>query len=132
MGAFAKLLYKQLVSCLALRAISSKSPPPSSCCRKIKISVVFIYVLAVYAFHFRFITFREQHSFLILTPDTTLHFHYKHTPQHRTALGKYSFPFRRLHTFRFPTSLSHSFPMVFLFSAKCLPQKHPQYFPTTL
>ena len=32
-----------------------------------------------------FCVFREQHSFLILTPDTTLHFHYKHTPQHHIA-----------------------------------------------
>lgn len=87
-------------------------------------------MLAVYAFHSRSITYREQHSFLILTPDTTFHFHYKHTPQNRTALGKYSFPFRRLHTFRFPTSyfLTH-FQWCFLFSAKCLPQKQPQCFP---
>lgn len=61
------------------------SPPPFSCCRKIKNMCCVYFVLAVYAFHSRSITFREQHSSLILTPDTTLHFHYKHTPQHRTA-----------------------------------------------
>ena len=27
--------------------------------------------------------------------------------------GKYSFPFRKLHSFRFPQALSHAFPMVF-------------------
>ena len=29
------------------------------------------------------------------------------------GFGKYSFPFRKLHSFRFPQALSHAFPMVF-------------------
>ena|GEM_PF-3960093 len=55
--------------------------------------------------------------------NTSFHFHYKHTPQHRTASGKYSFPFRRLYLFRFPISLfPRIFNGIFLFSAKRLPQ----------
>ena len=63
--------------------------------------------------------------------NTSFHLHYKHTPQHRTALGKYSFPFRKLHSFRFPTSLFQRIPNGnFLFSAVCLPQ-NSLIFPTT-
>lgn len=38
------------------------------------------------------------------------------------GFGKYSFPFRKLHSFRFPQALFNANPMVYFISAACLPR----------
>ena len=87
---------------------------------------MFIHVLAVYDFHFRSIPFQELRSFLMLTPDTSLHFHSNHTLQHPAASGNTHFHFASSIHSVFPKSFSHAFPMVcFSFLRRVSPIKSP-------
>jgi hypothetical protein len=71
MGTDVKLLFKQLVSYSALRAISSISPPPISCAEN-KICQLIVHVLAVNTFHF--VSIRSGRFRASTEP--TLHFAY--------------------------------------------------------
>jgi hypothetical protein len=73
---------------------------------------LFVYVLAVYDSHFRFIPSQELHSFLTLAPDTAFHFHSNHTLQHPAASENTHFHFASFIHFVFPKPFPHAFPMV--------------------
>jgi len=76
--------FKQLVRCLALRA-SPHSPPPYSCSRKQKQSVLIYPCACGIYIAFKPITFQELRSYLTSHPYISFRFHLMHTPQHRTA-----------------------------------------------
>jgi hypothetical protein len=111
MGTDVKLLFKQLVSYSALRAISSISPPPISCAEN-KICQLIVHVLAVNAFHF--VSIRSGRFRTSTEP--TLHFAYIAsihliTPRLREILISIS----QAHSFVFPNPFSNAFPAVHIY-----------------
>ncbi len=113
MGTDVKLLYKQLVSCLALRAITARIPHhPLVVAVKSGNRVDFSYACGRYKHSF---PFRAGCQFVPHPqPDTAFHLHFLHPPQHRAALV---FLFS-LHIFRSSSHTHAIFPPI---SSGCLP-----------
>ena len=129
MGTDVKLLFKQLVSYSALRAISSISPPPISCAEN-KICQLIVHVLAVNTFHF--VSIRSGRFRASTEP--TLHFAYiasihLSTPRLREIL----IPISQAHSFRFTQALFQRISSrTYLFLRRVSPEKHTSIFPTAL
>jgi len=76
--------FQQLASCMALRAFPH-SPPPYSCRRKQKHSVLIYPCACGIYIPFKPIAFQELRSYLTSHPSISFYFHFMYTPQHRTA-----------------------------------------------
>jgi len=75
------------VRCCAFRQYKShnKTPPPISCAENKKTFWVDLSMCLRYMHSFKPITFQELRSYLTSNPSLSLRFHFRHTPQHRTA-----------------------------------------------
>ncbi|MBV5283882.1 MAG: hypothetical protein JZU53_15785 [Paludibacter sp.] len=65
--------------------ISSFTPPPCSCSRKQKHSVLIYPCACGIYIPFKPITFQELRSYLTSNPYISFRFHFMYTPQHRTT-----------------------------------------------
>ena len=122
MGTDVKLLFKQLVIYLALRAISSISPPPFSCCSHFRQSFIISCACGRYI-RSSSIALRELRSFLTPNPYAPFCLHsciHLSTPRHKYFFTHsiYSVPSV------IPMPFSHPFPAVAFVPAASKPRKN--------
>jgi len=136
MGAVVKLLFKQLESRSALRA-SPHFPHRPLVVQKIKIFRVVYQCACGKCIHYGsirsgfFVHFAKLIHFDSLHCISPSFYAFTSAPH---SFGKYSFTFRKLHSFRFLQALSNANPMVYFYFLRrvCPKDREPQYFPTAL